>query len=479
MTLLGGAAGTATIGVTALDPAELSAHHEFVVTVVQPNRAPRPVGTIPEQTVDAGGSVSIDVAAYFSDPDDDDLHYSAESSDDVLATAGASDSLVEVEVPNQPPLVAAEIGDLTAFSGRTRRVLPSEVFWDPDGDPLTYAAWSADSAVARPEVVADTVFVTADSVGSATLGVTATDPEGLFAADTFEVRVLVSSFDLLLGFTGDVAETTRSRIREARDEWESFLWDTELNDVEVPDPVVCLGLSARDVGTVDDHLALVFDEADIDRMLSTESLAMVAFHELAHGLGSIGSIWRLNDLLDEGEDPHFKGELAIEAFEAAGGADYPDAKVPISSPDHSHWRESVFEHEVMTPRITLGEANAVSAITLQAMADVGYVVDVSLADDYELPGTAPPPGAAGEEYADGFDLGDDVVSGPVMVLDSDGPVRPPIQVSAQGPATAVTDSRTDSGTNLSHTPSFDGGEQVYIKVHKWGALHRASVPAGP
>ena len=285
LTLVGRAAGTATISVTSLDPAELSAHHEFVVTVVQPNRAPRPVGTIPEQTVDAGWSVSIDVTPYFSDPDHDNLYYSAESSDDVLARAGASDSLVEVtgylkgrvtitvtaedpgglratqdfgvEVPNQKPLVAAEIDDLTAFSGRTHRVLLSEVFWDPDGDPLTYAAWSTDSAVARPEVVADTVFVTADSDGFATLAVSATDSGGLFAADTFEVTVVIPLFDLVLGFTGDVTETTRSRIREARDEWEAFLWNTELNDVEVPDPVVCLGLSADDVGTVDDHLALM------------------------------------------------------------------------------------------------------------------------------------------------------------------------------------------------------------------------------
>ena len=513
LTLVGRAAGTATISVTSLDPAELSAHHEFVVTVVQPNRAPRPVGTIPEQTVDVGGSVSIDVTPYFSDPDHDNLDYSAESSDDVLAKAGASDSLVEVtghlkgrvtitvtaedpggltatqdfevEVPNQQPLVAAEIDDLTAFSGRTHRVLLSEVFWDPDGDPLTYAAWSADSAVARPEVVADTVFVTADSDGFATLAVTATDPDSLFAADTFEVTVVVPLFDLALGFTGDVTETTRSRIREARDEWEAFLWNTELNDVEVTDPVVCLGLSADDVGTVDDHLALVhvgsidgeggtlayagycyrrksdslpivsaavFDEADIDRMLSTESLAMVAFHELAHGLGFNRSIWRLNELLDDGDDPHFKGELAIEAFEAAGGADYPDAKVPISSPDYSHWRESVFEREVMTPRMTLGEANPFSAITLQAMTGVGYVVDVSLADDYELPGTAPPPGA-GEEYAEGFDLSNDVVRGPVMVLDSDGRV---IRVIPAPPGSVV--------------PSFSGRD---VRIEPRGPTSRA------
>ena len=54
-------------------------------------------------------------------------------------------------------------------------------------------------------------------------------------------------FDLWLGFTPDVTETQRSLIRQTRARWESILRDTELNDVEMPDTVTCLGIRAIDV----------------------------------------------------------------------------------------------------------------------------------------------------------------------------------------------------------------------------------------
>ena len=95
-------------------------------------------------------------------------------------------------------------------------------------------------------------------------------------------------------------------------------------------------------------------------------------------------------------------------------------KVPISSPDHSHWRESVFDTEVMTPRLDDGR-NPISAITIQAMADAGYAVDVSQAEDFELPNTAPPDMAA-DEPGQVLDLTGDVVRGPVIVVDADGRV---------------------------------------------------------
>ena len=93
--------------------------------------------------------------------------------------------------------------------------------------------------------------------------------------------------------------------------------------------------------------------------------------------------------------------------------------VPVSSPDYSHWRGSVFGREVMVPNMILGVSDPFSAVTLQAMADVGYVVDVSLADDYQLPNTVPPRVAA-DAPGQVIDLSNDVVRGPVMVIDTDG-----------------------------------------------------------
>ena len=171
---------------------------------------------------------------------------------------------------------------------------------------------------------------------------------------------------------------------------------------------------------------MAFDEADIDRVVTLGSLATVAFHELAHGLGFLSKYWNRKGLLDDDpDDPHFTGALAVEAFDAAGGTSYTDAKVPIS-PESSHWRKDVFGLEGMTSTLTLGIANPFSAISLQAMADVGYAVDVSLADDYQLPNTVPPKVVA-DQAGQVFDLSNDVVRGPVIVLGADGRIERVIQ----------------------------------------------------
>ena len=449
------------------------------VNVAQPNQAPRPVGTIPDGTVPVGDEVSVDAEPYFMDPDGDDLDYTAASSSTAVATVSVSGSDIEVkgqdegdatitvtatdpgglratqsfevkveDLPNQTPVVADELADFVATPGESYRAYLPDVFTDPDGDALNWSTSSSNSAAAESTISGDSIIVNAVAVGSATVSVTATDPEGLFATDEFEVEVFAARFDMDLLFTSDITDSQRSRIRQARDRWKSTLANTELNNVRLPSTVGCLGLTATSIETVDDHLtlvgeraidgvggvlaeatycfvrtsdgtpvisAIVFDEADIALVAALGSLVGVAFHEFAHGLGFYNAYWEDRNLVDTVADPHFTGALAIEAFDAAGGTAYTDAKVPISSPDYNHWREAVLGREGMTPNFTQGAANPFSAITLQAMADVGYVVDVSLADDYQLPNAVPPDGPAQV-----FDLTGDVVRGPVMIIDTDG-----------------------------------------------------------
>lgn len=63
---------------------------------IQPNRAPEASGTIPDQTVAVGDSVWLDVSYYFGDPDGDELTYSAATSAAVVAAAVTSGSTVTV-----------------------------------------------------------------------------------------------------------------------------------------------------------------------------------------------------------------------------------------------------------------------------------------------------------------------------------------------------------------------------------------------
>ena len=116
--------------------------------------------------------------------------------------------------------------------------------------------------------------------------------------------------------------------------------------------------------------------------LSKANLLITGLHEIGHVLG-FGAIWdELGFLQDLDGDTHFNGPLAIAAFDEAGGSDYTGAKVPVQKGE-GHWRYSAFPGELMRP----GGGSALSAITVQSMADLGYGVDVTQADAYTLPGT--------------------------------------------------------------------------------------------
>ena len=456
------------------------------VEVGAPNRAPRPTGTIPDRTIPVSDEITVDPEPYFTDPDGDGLTYTARSSDETLATVNVSGNDVQVkgrdegsatitvtatdpggltanqsfrvtveDLPNRAPFVASAIPDMNAVPGEVWVVFPvSNVIADPDGDDLTWSISSGNTAVADPEIVGDTILVDMVALGSTSVRVTATDPGGLFAADTFLVTVVAARFDIDLYFTSNVTAAQRAVIEDARDHWEAILADTELDDVSFTPPVVCRNLFSTNMFVVDDHAVLMgvgaidgpggtiahasychrrqsdgtpivsrtmFDEDDIDNVISNGDLEDVAFHEIAHGLGFTDGYFEDHGLLDSDTDPHFTGTLATAAFNSAGGNSYTGAKVPLSSPGHAHWRESVFEGEVMTPQLEPGMTHPISAVTLQAMADLGYVVDVSLADAYQLPGT-PPPDMAADTTHQVYDLGNDFERGPVMVIDTDGRV---------------------------------------------------------
>ena len=96
VTLTPVSAGTASVTVTARDPGGLSATQSIAVTVVEgTNRAPRSTGSVPAQTLTVGGgSASVVVTRYFTDPDGDALTYTARSSRSGVVTTGVSGGAV-------------------------------------------------------------------------------------------------------------------------------------------------------------------------------------------------------------------------------------------------------------------------------------------------------------------------------------------------------------------------------------------------
>ena len=219
LTIGGVGPGTATMTVTASDPDDLSAHQSAAVTVERTNQGPEAVGAIPDQTIAAGQTVTIDASLYFSDPDGDVLTYDATTSSIAVAVASVSGSTltiaavapgtatvtvtardpggleaaqrtsVTVQRANRAPVAAGAIPSQTMIAGESATVNVSSYFNDPDGDALAYAAATSNAAVASVSVSGSTLTIAAVAPGTATVTVTARDPGGLEAAQRTSVTV--------------------------------------------------------------------------------------------------------------------------------------------------------------------------------------------------------------------------------------------------------------------------------------------------
>ena len=169
--------------------------------------------------------------------------------------------------------------------------------------------------------------------------------------------------------------------------------DYEVDDVVIlvttdPTPDVYLASGTVIFYRADLNLPIVSLVVVADFVLdhaNENELTNVFLHEIAHAIG-FGLSWgdfEVNPMPgDPDADVHFTGPLAIEAFNAAGGSDYPGKKIPTLD---GHWRGSIFGQEVMSSALDTRRPAPLSAITIQSMADIGYTVDVTQADDYTLP----------------------------------------------------------------------------------------------
>ncbi len=139
------------------------------------------------------------------------------------------------------------------------------------------------------------------------------------------------------------------------------------------------------------HGWMQFDTADVANFEANGRLFDVVLHEMGHVLG-VGSIWSKRGLLQGAgtANPRFLGKQATAAYNAIFGRSETSVPVegngsPVGSRD-SHWRESTFANELMTPRID--GTNLLSRVTAASMIDLGYVVNMNAADAYTSPATA-------------------------------------------------------------------------------------------
>ena len=216
VTVTAAARGVATVTVTAQDPGGMSAQLTFTVTV--PNQAPVAVDAVPAQSIFVGDTASVDVSAYFNDPDGDALSYSVANSDATAVSASVAGSVVSltaitqgmstvtvtardpdglsaeqsvaVTVPNRAPTTLDTTPPQTLSTGQTMELDMSSYFTDPDGDLLTFTAASANTGVVSVETAGSSVTIAAVAPGTTRVTVTATDPAGISIQQSFAVTVL-------------------------------------------------------------------------------------------------------------------------------------------------------------------------------------------------------------------------------------------------------------------------------------------------
>jgi hypothetical protein len=304
--------------------------------------------------------------------------------------------------------------------------------------------------------------------------------EGEPATFTATTTPEAGKFDIVVHYEGNPPQTLVLAIAEAEVRWESLI-TSDLEDApanvpaetcgpgtpaineniddlvifaEVPDTTIdgpggtlaqsypCLirdlnGDDNFEVGELPGVGFMFFDSDDLQFMEQTGVLGYAAVHEMGHVLG-FGSLWRSEGLLadpssrrdtsgvclsvDSSKDPHFTGTAAIAAFNAAGGSSNNIAKVPVENmfgcgSADGHWRESLFDNELMTSLVEpAGVLEPLSAISLASLVDQGYTVNASAADAYTLPQA----GSHMLASRGGVYLGNDIVPFPVRMLKRNG-----------------------------------------------------------
>jgi Big-like domain-containing protein/leishmanolysin len=275
---------------------------------------------------------------------------------------------------------------------------------------------------------------------------------------TFTATTATSTgYNIALRFLGSATPSQRQAFTDARARWESLIvgdlqniplslvagdcfpgspaLNTTVDDVlifvtlgDIDGPGQVLGSAGPCFIRGSNNLpilgGMIFDIADLADLEAEGLLSEVILHEMGHVLG-FGSLWPLQGLLTDpassgGTDPHFTGAGAIAAFDAVGGTGYTaGAKVPVEDTGgegsvDGHWRESVFDNELMTGFIN-PDPNPLSRVTIASLADQGYAVNLSGADSYSLP-----LGLLGFRAGPRLRLGDDLLRVPIKKVDPTG-----------------------------------------------------------
>lgn len=298
---------------------------------------------------------------------------------------------------------------------------------DPNGDQLTCRVDSdgdgSTDRVIQPCSSGDSVLVEIPAAGPRTATLEVSDGEFAAVGSSVDIEVgpaPAEDYEITLRLDPSMDPTFQQAFDEAAQRWESVI-TAGAPDVPLDLSAGLFGWNPAFDGVVDDVLIdardtpidgpgqvlgsaggilirsgdwqpyygiMEFDTADLEMLADSGRLDDVILHEMGHVLG-LGTSWtltgRITDLL---VDPGYNGSAAVAAYRELGGSGYvPVEKDGGPGTALGHWRESVFDDELMTGYLGLDPA-LLSRLTVAALADQGYGVTLDTADAYSLPSMA-------------------------------------------------------------------------------------------
>ena len=127
---------------------------------------------------------------------------------------------------------------------------------------------------------------------------------------------------------------------------------------------------------------LLIDAEAFAGLTSDAERAAILEHGIGHVLG-LGTLWSARGLAS---GARYTGPQALAEFTALGGT---GAFIPLENIAHGgtgkEWSEDHFDSELMSAEFETSGPMPMSRITVGALADLGYSVDMEAADDYTLP----------------------------------------------------------------------------------------------
>jgi hypothetical protein len=133
-----------------------------------------------------------------------------------------------------------------------------------------------------------------------------------------------------------------------------------------------------------------FDISDANLLINDGRFLSVVIHEMGHVLGFNGNRFSQKGLITGfgGGDPFFTGPVGRAAWPLLGisyGGELIPLETNVEGPGtaNHHWRESILQNELMTGFVeNPGVPMPISAITVGAFTDLGYLVNPDAADTF-------------------------------------------------------------------------------------------------